>query len=286
MAARSAGARTLRLVPAALTCAGLVLALYLKNQLIFGQFTTSSWLGMNLAKVVLPHVPERERSELARSGVISAAALVEPFSPLELYEPLPPLPPAFADIPALSARTKQNGQGNLNHVAYIAVGRRLLHDSVTLIQLRPRAYLRGVGRALSTYLESNGECLGLKANERPLARWRAVYEPLLYGRITTRDAGQPRFVYPLLSLAISSITLLLVWLATSRAGNLTQRWLLRFVLWCVVYVGAVSNGLDLGENARFRYAVDPLYLVAACAAWQLLSARQFLAPAAPQLARP
>jgi hypothetical protein len=282
LAARRAGIRRARLAGPALACVALVSSVYVKNWVLFDQFASSSWLGMNLAKLVMPHVPDARLRELADRGEISRVALLEPFLPLAAYEPLPPLPAALADIPALSARHKRDGHDNMNHLAYAALSRTLLHDSVTLIRLEPQAYVRGVRRALAMYLESNGQCLGLEGNVRALERWRALYEPLVYGR-SARARDSSRFVYPLLSLGIAITTLLLLWLVATRAGSREQRWLLGFMAWSVVYVGAVSIALDLGENARFRYAVDPLYLVAACAAWRLLAHPQ--ARHAPTLAR-
>ncbi|HEY4208408.1 MAG TPA: hypothetical protein VGM31_16395, partial [Puia sp.] len=64
------------LLTGALCSVLLVGGWYLKNYMIFGQFSTSSWLGMNLARTVFYQYPVTDSSQIAT---------IEPFSPLQYY---------------------------------------------------------------------------------------------------------------------------------------------------------------------------------------------------------
>lgn len=73
-----------------LTAAGpllLILALYTKNALYFGTFSGSSWLGINLSRVVLEATPLAERQELVREGLLPPLALQKSLQPLSAFPP-------------------------------------------------------------------------------------------------------------------------------------------------------------------------------------------------------
>ena len=51
----------------------------LKNEILFGDATMSSWSGMNFERAVLPVVPQAELRRLVEAGKISEVALIGPF---------------------------------------------------------------------------------------------------------------------------------------------------------------------------------------------------------------
>ena len=65
---------------------------YTKNWVQFGTTSSSSWAGMNLAKVTLQEAADDEVDQMVRRGELSPQALIPPFSPPEAYQPLPSPP--------------------------------------------------------------------------------------------------------------------------------------------------------------------------------------------------
>jgi hypothetical protein len=243
----------------------LALGWYAKNLVLFGSFTGSSWLGMNLARVLEVAVPEGERRELASAGVVTELATKPAFRALEEYGELRPRL-ARTGVPALDDERKSTGPANFNHLAYVDLSRRYLADDAALIQRAPAAYLRAVAFSHFFYL--------LPATDYPFARRNLdvlrvpidLYDRFVYGRPSGIDqtGGLGRFA---LGLAVGIPVLLCYGLAplirpgSGRRTEAAFRGTLLFMWSTAVYVMLVGNALEIGENNRFRFETDPVFVV-------------------------
>ena len=86
----------------------LVAALYVKNEVMFGVPSTSSWFGANLARITLNVAPRDQLEQLVREGKLSRVALVTPFADVKAYRGLLPLP-GRRGIPVLDEEYKAGG---------------------------------------------------------------------------------------------------------------------------------------------------------------------------------
>jgi len=167
----------------------LVAALYLKNELVFGEFTSSTWLGMNLATMTVQLLPPEEKQQLLAQGKISDVSLVVPFEPLDRY------PARFRTRPTgiavLDEVNKPGGDPNFNNLAYVGIARAYQRDALASIREDPGEYLEAVLVTGWGYLRPNSESLGLnKRNQEILQPMETVYRGLflaLPGSASTDD---------------------------------------------------------------------------------------------------
>lgn len=257
----------------------LVVAVYAKNALHFGTFTTSSWFGMNLAQIALRPLPPERRSALVRSGRASELASLDPFLPLRAY-PEAFRRPVGPDAPVLRREAKAGGWPNLHHSAYIRVSRAYARDAVASVRAYPASYLRTVGRALQLYLVPASDYPFIAGNRAHLRALEGPYNRYVFGTYGARDPvmrGEwlaPHEIPERCAWAWAALLVLgplsalaLAARAWRRAGALGARHATALLLaFDIVYVTAVSNLFEFGENNRLRFPVDPLVLAVGAAA--------------------
>jgi len=120
--------------PAATVFAVLALIM-VKNGIVAGTFSTSSWIGMNFARVTVARLSQAQRSGL------SAAAQPAPFASVAEYAAHIPVAPT--GIRALDEEQKESGATNYNHLVYARAGRMLLQDDLRAIAIAPAATVSG-----------------------------------------------------------------------------------------------------------------------------------------------
>src|SRR5262249_24836222 len=98
----------------------IAIALYAKNLTVFGTPTSSSWLGMNLANLILKDLGPQELARLRKARVISELGTYLPFLPLDNY-PSAFVHRACGDAPVLAMARKHGGAINFNHCAYVSL---------------------------------------------------------------------------------------------------------------------------------------------------------------------
>jgi len=270
-----------RTLAAAAVPVAIVAGVYIKNWVLFGSPSTSSWLGMGVARLTLHDVPLADRRRLVAEGKLSRVSLVKPLSALSAYrDAVPPHRPT--GIPVLDAPLKSDGEQNLHNIAYIEISRRYLHDDLRLVRLRPRDLFVSVKRALELYLRPPTMSGAVERNRRALGNWNDGFDLVVYG--STRYANR---IGVFAALAYLATGLAGLWLIARR------RWrddaTLLFVWVTVVWVTVGSSLSEVGENWRFRLVVDPvvvLFLAALLRARFTNSARTGAAVSAPTTKSP
>jgi hypothetical protein len=134
----------------------VVLAWYVKNLAMFGTTTTSSWLGMNLARSVLYKAPPAEIAALQRQGVLTSLASVAPFSGPDAYVPrfIQARPNS---VSAVGTLRKSDGATNFNNPIYIAISSQYLHDDLAAIRARPSEYVSEISASIQIWLVSTDQ---------------------------------------------------------------------------------------------------------------------------------
>jgi hypothetical protein len=239
------------LVKPALVAGVIVLALLVKNQIVFDRATLSSFGGMNLSRAVLDRMAWEDLTAMVDSGAVSPWAMTGAFQTLPNYWPTPATATTTTGIPLLDRPLKADGSINLHHRAYVEISAQLGRDSWTVIRTHPAVYARSVWMNLQQTLHPATTYAPLAASRETIAPLVRVYEPLL-GWI---PALGPMGVWPvLLPLVLGAA---LVHLGRRRA-SLDAGWILTaYLVVTVVYVVAVGSLVERSENQRFRFDVDP-----------------------------
>ncbi|HKO93330.1 MAG TPA: hypothetical protein VJU61_19380, partial [Polyangiaceae bacterium] len=224
----------------------LVLALLLKNYVLFDSCSLSSWSGMNLARVVIDRAPAQLVRQLRSEGALSAFAEVGAFQPLPRYA-LAESWLAASGVPVLDRIQKRDGEPNFHHRAYLHVSSALRADALTLVRADPWGYLRSVRRNLAQTSRA-------ASSYRPLAAQRA--------RVAAEADAFERWLgwFPGLGATAAwfliGLPLYALWRARRDSGP--RATLLRYCALLIAYVVLVGALLERSENQRFRFLVDPL----------------------------
>jgi len=274
-----------RVVLACAVPVAVLLFWYGKNLVMFGQFTGSTWFGLSFSKITNGMLWFEERNELHSRGVISDLSLLPPFSDLDKYGRYVPLP--ATGIPALDQRLKPSGVPNYNNLAYVTVSRRLGQDAFRILRARPAAYLRGVAESYLTFFLPASVNLFVAKNGRRIRGLTRASE-YLSGRFVFAVNRQLRrtdpgayYVQALSNLGFVLVAIYLLAFAMGLRRLLRGRdrataadTALLFIWLTVVYGSLAGNLLEVGENNRFRFVLDPLVLVPVAVAIQQWFARR------------
>jgi len=241
---------------------------YVKNYVIFNQFSTSSWLGMNMARTVFHDAPIKDSTRIEAYEPFSELALYRPFisdSAVKKY--------AGLDDRDLLTPKKHDSSSNLNAVAYIQVSQQYLSASKTFVKTHPGRYIANILQSSLLFFAP--------ATRYPFSETAAAkikYYDLLYSFNLSHFAtgkGQRR-----IAVAISALPKLLLYcvVLTILLRDAMRRKVLSlldvFALGAIGYVFVVSSLLEHYENMRFRYEIEPLFLLLLGQALALTASRK------------
>jgi 4-amino-4-deoxy-L-arabinose transferase-like glycosyltransferase len=228
---------------------------YVKNLIVFGEFSTSSWIGMNLARNVFHDHPITDSSRIEA---------IEPFSRISLYKPFitGANEKKYAGINDrdLLKEFKNDTLLNLNHIDYLEVSTKYKQVSVAYMKANPFNYLKNVLQSCIIFFAP--------ATRYPHAEEMAKkikYYDVIYSFNLSHFAGgkeQRR-----IALTLSALPKLVIYLLVFGAliqGVVKQRTisaLQLFIIATIFFVFVVSSLIEHYENMRFRYEIEPLFLI-------------------------
>jgi hypothetical protein len=238
----------------------LVVALVaVKPTLLLGYGYGEALLWGNLSKKVWNELPETERTRLLTKGLVSPAAEHFCLTDLSEFEPFR-IPHKPLGVPLMDMDRAPNGRWNAHAFEYLLLARELYKpDALYLLRHYPGAYLQGVYHAWGWYLSPSSTDTNLQdsPNYRRLNRWRQALDEL-GGR---RDGGTS----PALAAGLPLLLLFAaVGLFRARRDVVSERRTavaLAFVLATILYAGISTMLISYGDFSRYRFEVDPLYLV-------------------------
>jgi hypothetical protein len=239
----------------------------LKNHALVGSYSASSWLGLSLAKRW--PLTQDEVSELKASGALPRYWHRRPFrEPDELTEY-----GFFLDERGLEAATgtthpaldepyKTNDEPNFNHRDYVEIANGLLEGNLNLIRSYPDRYLQRVATAFLLYLQPGPNSV----------HFLVEYD---FGRVHRYRDVVTRYVFlggpverPIRMLApepnlflVGFVSLLAYGMWRLRIGPPERRALDAYMLITVIWVTGVANLIEIGENDRMRWEIEPFLAV-------------------------
>lgn len=255
-----------------------------KNAVVFGTPTTSSWLGFNLQRGVVAAMAADDVRDAVDHGRVSALALEYPWGRIDQYERWVG-ECAPHDHPATAAPTKDAGGlvlANFNHECFLPVYRQAQDDAVRLVRDHPDRYLttRLHGLVMAYHTSPTSSASTPTVIDR-------LYRPLLLTVTITlpEDDWNLPFLMPIVgtedvpvSLSLLGLSLFVVArggvaaVRLARAGwGARSTWSPHEVTWVlaaatVLFVVVGGSAIEYGENGRFRSSLDPL-LVTLPAGW-------------------
>ncbi len=242
---------------------------YTKNLLLYRQFTASTWWGMNFSKMTNSMLSFKERQAIYHQAIISEISLIPPFSELTKYQPYIG-PDSLTDIPILDLQKKMSGAPNFNHLAYIKIARSYGKDAFKILFTKPTAYLRGLTEAIGIFFVPADYYYFLKPNREKIQTFARIFNLIFLGNFNTRINSRLRtnnpLRYYLQSFTNTGLWLIAAYLLTLVLGYRLKRQnpgLYRALLFCwltISYAFLVGNFTEVGENNRFRFALDPLVI--------------------------
>ena len=254
-----------------------ILALYLKNLLVFGLFSSSSWLGHALLTCTIHQLSNAEKTSLIQQGKLAPIAMVESGDPVSAYRSFfPDVQPT--GIPVLDQEVKSTGDVNTNNIFYLKADLAYRKAATQVLRYYPVAYLRSVLIAWFAYFLPPTDFFQFEQSRAHIRTFDRLYNVVVFGQLHEATGKELRalraeghtvslVLYTGVFLMIGFPLLLifgLVYLIQGvRRKSLTpaQIWLLSFVIFNIVYVIATTNFLSSFENNRYAFPTLPLYIV-------------------------
>ena len=256
--------KALWLLPAFL----LVFSWYMKNGILYDSFTASTWSGLNVFKIVTNQIPEDVRENWIEDGIVSELALVPPYRSPEVYLKYFPETPVTG-IPLLDDYEESDGFRNQHHLSYVYAGERYLKDAVRMVIYAPRYYFNVLPYSVYIFFHSASDYKHLLSRDKIMGL-DTLWNRLFYGQWQKDETLQERsstvsldhVAWWLLSGFVLVIITVPVYLWQRRSELYTPKYgLIFFMFWNILFVSAAGIFLDIGENNRTRFSVDPFILL-------------------------
>ncbi len=266
----------------------LIVAVLLKNAVVFGSFNSSSWTGLNLNRMTLVSTAHK-RAWIAQ-GRLSPLTIMPGFQPIDKFPPGLMTQKPWG-VPALDAPYKSSGEPNYNYIGYIALSRLYLRESLDVISWRPQDYLLSCAMAYNIFClpSTYGHHVIFSANQEKVEDIEGIFNDGLmffrklqfftyridFGEKTLLQYGQPAVRYVdfdfYVTLVFFLYPVLILWalwkgfsLGGKRVFDRNEKIMLLLLALNILWVMLVGNMIDIGENNRYRKVIDPL-------AWVLLA---------------
>jgi hypothetical protein len=248
----------------------LPLGWYAKNQNLFGLFTGSSWVGLNVSKIVRANYTDEELQSLAAEGVIDQV-FADQYS---LYRPHRFVDYGFdksSDIEILN-------RNDFNNINIPDISKVYLANSIRLITHDPLHYAKNVVRSFGIFSAPAYAFYQLDENRSKLG-W---YDRVLLRNFSLDLAGHRA---SLMTLALPFILLLYAF-QLSKLGLSLARWQLMirsdgpmfFTAVTIVYTILISSCFEIGEGFRPKFYIEVAtwaFTVAVCYRFYLSFGEKF-----------
>jgi hypothetical protein len=255
----------------------LALGLYVKNEVVFGAFTSSTWMGFNAGTITLHELTPEEHERLIAAGLLSEVGRIDAVDPLPEFRRFITLPPPTG-VPILDQLYDSTGRVNYNNPGYLLLHPYYIHDAKEILLHYPRAYLRSVEAAWFAYFLPLGDFPFFDQNHPRIARFDRLFNIVFFGQWkyapNRKDLRRLSAEGSVAELPLYTGTYLLVGLPLLFCWGLWKLWIgvrgsgwrnpstavLAFMLFHIAYITAVVNLLSSFENNRYRLPLDPFFV--------------------------
>lgn len=277
----------------------VVVGWYVKNLVIFGGFFGSSWMGANLHSPAISKVPHAERVELIAKGEFSPASFTDdPFVSLDSFRTLGyTIKPIRTGIPALDMERRTTGAANYNNPNYIDIHKDLERDAKKIIMERPMLFARSLIAAAVIYCTPPSEVWSFYPNRLKIIPYDYIYNKVVFGQVNYwagreyyefghDTTFQPRTtstviynlfhagIFLLVMIPLLTVLSVIWWWKAWRRGESVDAMVYGYIAATLLFTAVIGNLFSVAENNRYRFVVDPYYLLLAGVLWERWRARQ------------
>jgi len=257
----------------------LVALWYGKNAYYFGTFSASTWMGLGLSNITTLMVPEPELRALVQKGDLSQWALVSRYKDTSRLFHSDQQPPT--GIPVLGRQHKSENTFNFNFRDIPQISRYYAADGVTVARRFPASYALGLVMANRLYFSPTSMNLYFAvANREAVYPIERAYNVATGAHADPRVMGAAHFGFTGDYTMEVNFSLLLCagwWTVLGYGFVQTRRGIVRgepdaraltigFIVLTAAYLYVVSTALELSENFRYRFNIEPLFFVLAATA--------------------
>ncbi len=252
---------------------------YAKNYLYFGAFAASTMFGLGLSNIGTLTVSREDLAPLVEQGRVSPLALLSRYEDTAvLFSADEGAPPT--GVPVLDEPRKSDGTFNYNYRPIVEISRQYARDSFAVIRRYPASYVIGVIIANRLFFSPSSMNEYFSPENRAAAEpFGRVLNPVFYG-VGARPTyiAQPHFGFDRpsslevntsgLQIALWALVFVFGWLRLRRlffAQEIKDRTacvVLGYLFFVMLYVYALGTLVELGENYRYRFVVEPFLVVA------------------------
>lgn len=266
-----------RIVIAGMISIAAISGLYIKNYVLFGQFSSSSWLGMNLARISVMKVDSVSRLSMVAAGTLSPVSMIRPFKPLSAYRCISAWP--GEDIPVLTVPIKSTGGPNLNHYCYLEIEAQYRRDCYHVITHMPGTYLRGIVAAWMNFFIPASDFWFGNPNPAIIGPYVRAFNTVFFGQFIPREQI-PRGRSDIREIILKKCLACGLWLvilipvsvaiairhglvlrSTANRHDRTRPVILLISVALFAVFSIVANMFEVGENNRFRFEVEPVMML-------------------------
>jgi len=238
----------------------LPLGWYGKNLAQYGFFGGSSWYGMGLWRTALFRQDQEPLQAFFHEGLLDPVVELAPYSPPSEYRRLGYT--ATSPIPLLN----RDDFHNINVPAISAAYQR---SAVALIRRTPARYLENVLVGYGNFSAPSTDFTHLSPNRNRIRVHAQVYRWLVGRPLMQAVEGPTGFYFGSLYFFLIPLTLG-IWVVLAVGGVRSRAELFRrlradaacaYITLMVAYTALAGCAMELGENVRFKFLVEPAFLV-------------------------
>ena len=256
---------------AAIGPAVLLLAVYVKNLVVFGVFGALTWGVGSLTTATIRNMDPQLRDKWVQRGKLSRYAALSVYSGPRDYLPFFPSSENPRWPPMMNVLERPSlGAPNFNHWFFLEINRRRREDALVYLKERPLEYAATV--ALNTVEFFSPSTRWHPYDDRPdsphfkhrlvLGRWESLYDRIVH-QVLLPPVGLYLFLPVAFGWALVRARIFYRTRSTAGAGRAA---LLAFSLLSIAYVTVSGVMVAFGEAPRYRFQIDPvIWLIAALA---------------------
>ncbi|HPP88485.1 MAG TPA: hypothetical protein PLM75_11560, partial [bacterium] len=231
---------------------------YLKNYVNYGFFGASSWQGLNLYKFITTNYNKTKAQQVSKKIQIPEILLNTNHFYTEIYDYKKYKFTKTANLEFLN----DNNWHNIN-----AVDIAKIHNDYALkiIMNFPKFYFANLRQAYSIYSRPSFTYAHLVNNAEKISIYTAMYNNIIYFDNYVFKAILKTDIYPinqfLFPIILIALLIFYVYSFFYKKNFSDKDKIIIFLLVLVFYYSTVSCMLELGENNRFRFTVEPYIFI-------------------------
>lgn len=218
---------------------------YLKNLLLFGSFSASSWFGMNFARMAYD-----DTTPIGKIGLWQ--------NPNQYYDAV-----KFQESPypvqALTRKHKENGSCNFNYYGYIAISEQFKKETFAALKKDSKKYTNTVYYVTRIFFEPSDQIRGdfLEKNRQKIMTVNRIYNfgydsPTGFIDKNLIDINQWIYVVILFSALLVCL---------SQRKDIASPQIISLIIFISLYTFTAGVLFEVGENNRFRFPTISLFFL-------------------------